>query len=133
MKAELGKFNDPSASGFNDDAMFYYALIDKESPCYPEAEKIYQNYLKGLKPTQKRDWENKLRLIEQQLNFKKDSMNVTNAYNLKMREMEIQAEIQGNKVLLEKYKEDYYYDRLPWLRKVFHLGKFDPFDGYRKD
>lgn len=133
MKAELGKFNDASASGFNDDAMFYYALIDKESPCYPETEKIYQNYLKGLKPSQKRDWEQKVRLIEQQLNFKTDSMNITNAYSLKMREMEIQAEIQGNKVLLDKYKEDYYYDRLPWLRRIFHLGKLDPFDGYRKE
>lgn len=133
MKAELGKFNDESASGFNTDAMFYYALIDKESPCYPETEKIYQNYLKGLKPTQKRDWEQKVRQIEQQLNFKTDSMNITNEYSLKMREMEIQAEIQGNKVLLDKYKEDYYYDRLPWLRRIFHLGKLDPFDGYRKE
>jgi hypothetical protein len=133
MKAELGKMNDQTASGFNDDAMSYYVLIDKESTCYSESEKIYQKYLKGLKPAQKRDWEMKINQMEKQLSFRSDSMNATYAFNLKMKEMEGQAEIQGNKVLLDKYKEDYYYDRLPWLRRVFHLGKLDPFDGYTKD
>lgn len=132
MKAELGRFNDPTASGFNDNAMAYYALIDKESPCYSEAEKIYQNYLKGLRPSQRRDWEQKLKLVEQQLTFKTDSMNTSNAFNLKMKEMEIQAEMNGNKALLEKYKEDYYYNRMPWIRRIFHLGKFSPFDGYEQ-
>lgn len=132
MKAEFGKMNDPTASGYNEEAMAYYALIDKDSPCYPEAEKIYQNYMKGLRPAQKRDWELKIRQMEQQMNFRTDSLNATNAFNLKMKELDIQAEIQGNKVLLDKYKEDYYYDRLPWLRRIFHLGKLDPFDGYSK-
>lgn len=132
MKAELGKMNDESASGFNEEAMAYYALIDKDSPCYSEAEKIYQNYLKGLKPAQKRDWDLKVKQMEQQMAYKTDSLNAANAYNLKVIELETQAEIHGNKQLLEKYKEDYYYDRLPWIRKVFHLGDLDPFDGYTK-
>ncbi len=132
MKAELGKMNDESASGFNEEAMAYYALIEKDSPCYSEAEKIYQNYLKGLKPVQKRDWELKVKQMEQQMAYKTDSLNAANAYNLKVIELETQAEIHGNNQLLEKYKEDYYYDRLPWLRKVFHLGDLDPFDGYAK-
>jgi hypothetical protein len=42
--------------------------------------------------------------------------------------MQIKAEIEGNKKLLQKYQ----YDQLPWLRKVFHLGKYDPFDGVDK-
>ena len=130
MKAELGKFNDQTGSGYNDEAMAYYLLIDKESPCYPEAEKVYQNFLKGLKPSLKRDWELKIRQMESQMNFRSDSLNATNSFNLKMKELDIQAEMQGNKVLLEKYKEDYYYDRLPWLRRIFHLGALDPFDGY---
>jgi hypothetical protein len=133
MKAELGKMNDPTASGFNEEAMAYYAMIDKDSPCFTDAEKIYQSYLKGLKPSQKRDWDLKIKKMEQQMNFKSDSLNATNAFNLKMKELEGQAEINGNKVLLDKYKEDYYYNRLPWLRRIFHLGKLDPFDGYRKE
>jgi hypothetical protein len=133
MKGELGKMNDQTGSGFNDEAMAYYSLIDKESPCYSEAEKIYQGYLKGLKPAQKRDWELKIKQMEQQMNYRTDSLNATNAFNLKMKELEVQSEIQGNKALLDKYKEDYYYDRLPWLRRIFHLGKLDPFDGYSKE
>ena len=133
MKAELGKMNDPTASGFNEEAMAYYAMIDKDSPCYTDAEKIYQRYLKGLKPSQKRDWDLKIKQMEQQMKSKSDSLNATNTFNLKMKELEIQAEIQGSSVLLDKYKEDYYYDRLPWLRRIFHLGKLDPFDGYRKE
>ena len=43
-------------------------------------------------------------------------------------EMQTKAEIEGNKKLLQKYQ----YDQLPWLRKVFHLGKYDPFDGVDK-
>ena len=133
MKAELGKMNDQTASGYNEEAMTYYALIDKDSPCYAETERIYQSYLKGLKPAQKRDWELKLKQMEQQMTFKTDSLNAMNAYNIKVMELETQAEIHGNNQLLEKYKEDYYYERLPWLRKVFHLGDLDPFDGYSKN
>lgn len=133
MKAEFGKMNDPTASGYNEEAMSLYALIDKDSPCYAEAEKIYQSHLKGLKPSQKRDWELKIKQMEQQMNFRTDSLNATNAFNIKMKELDIQAEMQGNKALLDKYKEDYYYDRLPWLRRIFHLGELDPFDGYSKN
>ncbi len=133
MKAELGKMNDQTASGYNEEAMTYYALIDKDSPCYAEAERIYQSYLKALKPAQKRDWELKVRQMEQQMTFRTDSLNAMNAFNIKVMELETQAEINGNNQLLEKYKEDYYYDRLPWLRKVFHLGALDPFDGYRRN
>jgi len=131
MKAELGKANDPSASGFNDAAMSYYAMIDQSSACFKEAESIYQNYLKKLKPEAKRDWEMKMKAFEAEVAkaerqdaFNRDKMEASYDYLKHKEEMQSQAEIQGNKKLLQKYQ----YDELPWLRKVFHLGKHDPFD-----
>lgn len=135
MKAELGKANDPSASGFNDAAMSYYALIDPSSECFKEAESIYQNYLKKLKPEAKRDWEMKMKAFEAEIAkaqrldaFKRDSISMSYDYLKHKNEMQAQAEIEGNKKLLQKYQ----YDQLPWLRRVFHLGKHDPFDGVDK-
>jgi hypothetical protein len=54
MKAEFGKFNDPSASGFNVEAMSYYSMIDRESECYDEAQEIYNEYLKKSRPEGKK-------------------------------------------------------------------------------
>ncbi|MFR9498415.1 MAG: hypothetical protein SNI05_08330 [Rikenellaceae bacterium] len=36
---------------------------------------------------------------------------------------------EGQEELLNKYKKDAAYERLPWIRKVVHLGDWDPFDG----
>lgn len=135
MKAELGKANDPSASGFNDAAMSYYAMLDQSSDCYNEAEEIYQEYLKKLKPEAKRDWDMQMKSFEAEVAkaerldaLKRDSISMSYDYLKHKNEMQAQAEIQGNKKLLQKYQ----YDQLPWLRRVFHLGKHDPFDGVDK-
>ena len=34
--------------------------------------------------------------------------------------------------LLKKYKKDHEYDKLPWFRKLVHLGEWDPFDATSK-
>lgn len=135
MKAELGKSNDPSASGFNEAAMSYYAMIDQSSSCYKEAEKLYLDYLNKLNPKAKRDWDYKMkeyqdmiRRIERDNQFRNDSSMANFQYLKHKDEMQAKAEIEGNKKLLQKYQ----YDQLPWLRKVFHLGKLDPFDGVNK-
>jgi hypothetical protein len=132
MKAELGKANDQSASGFNDEAMGYYALIDPKSDCFPEAERIYQEFLKNLNPKAKRDWDlemvkykEKIAKIERDDAFRNDSTMANFSYLKHKDEMQAKAEIEGNKKLIQKYQ----YDQLPWLRKVFHLGEYDPFDG----
>jgi hypothetical protein len=131
MKAELGKANDPSASGFNEPAMAFYQLIDRQSSCYKEAESIYQSYLRKLNPTAKRNWEfqmqqyqDKLKKLERDDQFKRDSVMENFSYLKYKEEMKTKAEVEGNKKLLQKYQ----YDELPWLRKLFHLGKHDPFD-----
>lgn len=135
MKAEMGKANDATASGFNEPAMAYYQLIDRQSSCFKEAESIYQSYLKKLNPKAKRDWENqmqqyrdKISKLERDEQFKHDSTMANFNYLKHKDEMQAKAEIEGNKKLLQKYQ----YDQLPWLRKVFHLGKYDPFDGVDK-
>ena len=43
-------------------------------------------------------------------------------------ELESKTAIEGQTSLLHKYKKDYEYDKLPWLRKLVHLGEYDPFD-----
>ncbi len=135
MKAELGKANDATAAGFNESAMAYYQMIDRQSSCFKEAESIYQAYLKKLNPKAKRDWEyqlqqyqDKIKKLERDDQFRNDSSLANFDYLKHRNEMQAKAEIEGNKKLLKKYQ----YDQLPWLRKVFHLGKYDPFDGVDK-
>lgn len=43
-------------------------------------------------------------------------------------ELESKTAIEGQTELLNKYKKDFRYDKLPWLRKLVHLGEWDPFD-----
>ena len=67
MKAELGKFNDPSAAGFNAEAMNYYSMIDSKSECYAEAQTEYKKYTSKLKPEAKRDWEQKMKVYNDEI------------------------------------------------------------------
>jgi len=131
MKAELGKANDPSASGFNEEAMAYYSLLDRQSSCYSEAEKIYQGYMKKLNPKAKRDWEFSMQKYQDQIakmnkldQIRQDSVISNFKYLTLKEELTANAESVGNKKLMQKYQ----YDELPWIRKIFHLGKYDPFD-----
>jgi hypothetical protein len=135
MKSEMGKANDPSGSGFNESAMAYYQMIDRQSSCFKEAESVYQVYLKKLNPKAKRDWDfqmqqyqDKIKKLERDDQFRNDSTMANFDYLKHKDEMQAKAEIEGNKKLLQKYQ----YDELPWLRKIFHLGKYDPFDRIEK-
>lgn len=125
MRAELGKYNDPSASGFNAEAMSYYAMIDRQSSCYKEAQGVYTNYIKKLKPQQKRDWEFKVKKYETEISMIMTQKEMDNQraaddreLQIKMAEIESRTEIEGNKKLLAKYK----YDESPWLVRVFASG-----------
>ncbi len=106
MKAAFGRPTDEN--GYNLEAMQYYALIPQDSECRAEADGLMKQYKQDVATFQA----NK----EESARF--------NA--------ELQAKIQmtANKCLLDKYKKDAAYDRLPWLRKLIHLGDHDPFDGY---
>ena len=115
LKASLGN----QANGVNKEAMVYYSMIPQTSTCKADAEEAYKDYKAKLSANDQREWEKQMSQIRFDNEFKK--LNT-----------ELQAKIQmsGNKCLLDKYKKDAAYNRLPWLRKVFHLGNYDPFDGY---
>lgn len=116
MKAAMGTYNDLSAAGYSADAMDYYKLIPPGSKCKKEADNVYANYKKNLKPQANKDWEKAER-----------------DWQLKNSQEELQAKvaIEGQTELLEKYKKDAAFNKLPWLRKLVHLGDYDPFDGYK--
>lgn len=104
MKAALTKAQD----GDFTEAMQYYALIPNDSPLKTEADKLVKEY-------------------KADANQKQVAKAEQERFNAKL-----QAKIQmtANRCLLDKYKKDAAYDRLPWLRKIFYLGDHDPFDGY---
>jgi hypothetical protein len=120
MRTELGKANDETASGFNEAAMDYYRLIVPKMDCYNDAQKIYNKYISQLDAKGKRDWEAKVKAQDFENQLQKDSMQ----NNLKNNDIASRVELEGNKRLLQKYQ----YDELPWIRKIFHLGDYDPFD-----
>ena len=126
MKAELGKESD--IGGFNEKAMSYYALIGKDAPCYTEAQKIYDSYTKKLNPQAKIKWQQD----EREFNLRKDKQEQDNTFALTKADLEAKVAIEGQTDLLNKYKKDHEYNKLPWLRKLVHLGEWDPFDATSK-
>jgi hypothetical protein len=122
MKAELGKQSE--MGNFNPTAMSYYALIPMDAPCYKEAQNIYSNYQKKLDPNAKQRWANE----EREFNLRKDKQEQDHIFALTKADLEAKAAIDGQSALLDKYKKDAEYNKLPWLRKLVHLGEWDPFD-----
>ena len=125
MRAELGKFNDPSASGFNSEAMDYYSMIDSKSDCYADAQKEYKVYISKLNPKAKRDWQQKMQvykdtiaLIKFREEAKMEQTKMAYEFQTKMKEVEAKMEIEGNRRLLAKYK----HDESPWLIRLFSSG-----------
>ncbi|MDY6372389.1 MAG: hypothetical protein SPL12_08885 [Bacteroidales bacterium] len=143
MKSALGNKTD----GFNSEAMNYYAMIPAGVPARKEADQLYNNYMKNLDAQQKVKWEReqkewesdhamKIKEREAALNMqqkKADTENAIATYNAQEAQMRARIEMDGQQCLLDKYKKDAAYNRLPWIRRVFYLGDHDPFDGYEKD
>ncbi len=126
MKSELGKQS--AVGGFNSQAMSYYALIPMDAPCYQEAQTVYGTYLTKLNPTAKQEWEKE----EREFNLRKEKQQQDHTYNMTKAELESKTAIEGQTAILAKYKKDYEYEKLPWLRKLVHLGEWDPFDATSK-
>ena len=107
-------------NGVNKEAMAYYAMIPANSSCKAEADAAYKEYKAQLSAEDQREWDRESAQIQSDIEFRK----------LKT-ELEAKIQITGNQCLLDKYKKDAAYNRLPWLRKLVHLGDHDPFDGYK--
>lgn len=125
MKSALGKYNDQSAAGFNPEAMGYFTMIPIGGKCKTEANQIYTIYKKGLNPQKIKDWEK----AEKEWQAKINQSNSDNEFRTLQEEMKAKIAVEGNDCLLDKYKRDAAYNKLPWLRKLIHLGDYDPFDG----
>jgi len=111
MRADFGKKTD--TGGYNETAMSDFALIPADAPCFKEALKEYNTYKKTLDPNARA----RLSQQEKELDLRKEKQ-----------ELEAQVAIDGQTALLNKYEKDHEYDKLPWLRKLVHLGEWDPFD-----
>lgn len=107
-------------NGVNKEAMAYYAMIPANSSCKAEADVAYKEYKAQLSAEDQREWDRESAQIQSDNEFRK----------LKT-ELEAKIQITGNQCLLDKYKKDAEYNKLPWLRKLVHLGDHDPFDGYK--
>ena len=107
-------------NGVNKEAMAYYAMIPAHSSCKAEADAAYKEYKAQLSAEDQREWDRESAQIQSDNEFRK----------LKT-ELEAKIQITGNQCLLDKYKKDAEYNKLPWLRKLVHLGDHDPFDGYK--
>ena len=118
FKAALGH----QMNGVNEEAMAYYAMIPANSPCKAEADEAYKEYKAKLSAEDQRAWDRESEQIKFNNEFKK-----------LQEELQAKIQITGNKCLLDKYKKDAAYNKLPWIRKVVHLGDHDPFDGYKPE
>lgn len=123
MKSALGS----SFTGeFNETAMNYYAMIPAKGGCKAEADAVYKQYIAGLDAEKKHNWEKEEKVWQ----AKMKQQDADNAYRAQKAELKARVEMSANDCLLDKYKKDAAYNKLPWIRKVTHLGDRDPFDGY---
>ena len=126
MKSALGG----SFSGeFNETAMNYYSMIPAKGDCKAEADAVYKQYMDGLYAEKKHNWEKE----EKEWQAKMKQQDADNAFRAQEAELKARVEISANKCLLDKYQKDAAYNKLPWIRKVTHLGDLDPFDGYQPE
>lgn len=117
------------ATGQTESVMSYYTMVPAGSKCKAEAEKAYAEYKAELDADKKHQWEQE----EKEWAAKMKQQDADNAFRAQKEELKARVEISGNKCLLDKYKKDAAYDRLPWIRKVIYLGDMDPFDGYEPE
>lgn len=124
MKSELGNRASTERGGYNARAMAAYAMIPSSSPCRRDAEAVYAQYMSSLDRDAQDRWTREEREFEER-SRQRDS---DNEYRTLKAELEAKVAVEGQTALLKKYHKDYEYGKLPWLRKLLHLGKYDPFD-----
>lgn len=118
MRAALGA-SSPEIGGYNSEAMAYYAMIPAGTPARKEADALYASYVAQLKPEAKQLWEREQRNweAEQQALLRKHEL------NLYQEDMAAKIAIDGQKSLLDKYKNDAAYGKMGAFWKFFYRGK----------
>ena len=146
MKAYLAAPRDDD-SGFSRSFLQLYTMIPANSKAKAEADALYAEYVKSIDDIAKqkmeaeqREYERAQKQLDREQELKMAEMKAAaeqqkmdKEYELAMMKEKMAADIaiKGQTDLLEKYKKDAAYDRLPWIRKVLYLGDKDPFDGYK--
>ncbi len=100
------------------EAMFYYQQIPHYTEAYKKADALYDTTKSQLSAAKQAELQHARERSDKEFELKKES-----------ELMQIKMNVEGQQELINKYKKDAAYERLPWIRKVFHLGDWDPFDG----
>ncbi len=100
------------------EAMQYYLMIPYDSETKSRADALYDTTKSKLDKAAQEELELERTRIDKAID---------SATQLEM--MQLKMNIEANDELVTKYKKDAAYERLPWLRKLVHLGDYDPFDG----
>lgn len=118
MRAALGA-SSPEVGGYNSEAMAYYAMIPAGTPARKDADALYASYVAQLKPEAKQQWEREQRNweAEQQALLRKHEL------NLYQEDMAAKIAIDGQKSLLDKYKNDSAFSKMGSFWKFFYRGK----------
>lgn len=118
MRAALGA-SSPEVGGYCPEAMAYYAMIPTGTSARKEADALYASYVAQLKPEAKQQWEREQRNwdAEQQALLRRHEL------NLCQEEMAAKIAIDGQKSLLDKYKNDSAFSKMGAFWKFFYRGK----------
>ncbi len=100
------------------EAMLYYQQIPYNSEARKQADELYNSTKTQLDAERQTELQHAREQSDKQIEYEQQN----ELLRMKMN-------IEGQEELLNKYKKDAAYERLPWIRKVVHLGNWDPFDG----
>lgn len=100
------------------EAMLYYQQIPQGTEARAQADELYNSTTSALDAERQAELQHARELSDKEFEHKHES---------ELLKLKMNAE--GQEELLNKYKKDAAYERLPWIRKVVHLGDWDPFDG----
>lgn len=131
MKAELENNPALKATKFNEAATAYYLLIDKKSNCFAEADSFYRNYLSGLNPQLKTDWETKQMQLEEEIksvqtNSAQDSIKVNSPANFYFNYLNTRM-TKAAPAAYKKLIKKYHIDNDEWFKSTFHTEEYEPF------
>lgn len=118
MRAALGA-SSPEVGGYCPKAMAYYAMIPAGTPARKEADAHYASYVAQLKPEAKQQWEREQRNWEAE----QQALRRKHELNLYQEEMAAKIAIDGQKSLLDKYKNDSAYSKMGAFWKFFYREK----------
>lgn len=100
------------------EAMYYYQQIPYDTETRKKADALYNTTKSQLSAERKAE-----------LQYARDQSDKESEHARASEMMQLKMNVEGQQELINKYKKDAAYERLPWIRKVFHLGDLDPFDG----